>query len=464
MTDRNLASKLWNLCHVLRDDGIVYHKYLSELTYLLFLKNASETGRDNLLPKGCRWSDLKNHLGIGILGYYRKMLTQLGEDAADSSVREIFAFPTTVFSHDENLSKVVDEIDTLDWHSTKKDGLGQVYESLLERNAAEARSGAGQYFTPRPLVDCIVRLMKPHPGEVIQDPAAGTGGFLISADHEIRANYSPLKYQELPPIYRGVEIESDTYRLCLMNLFLHNMQGQIKHGDALTEDVRHLELADLIIANPPFGISAGGARVRRNDLPFVSSNKQLAFLQHIYLGLKIGGRAAVVVPDNVLFEEGVGRKVRTDLMAKCDLHTILRLPTGIFYAAGVNTNVLMFTRDPKNGTKQTWIYDLRTNVPRFKKTRPIQAADFSQFETAYGNDPNGKSQRQDEGPDGRFRCFTRDEIARRNDNLDISWLRGAESTDEDKAEPEEIAAVIATHLRAALTELESLAADIQSDS
>ncbi|WP_309486955.1 N-6 DNA methylase [Bradyrhizobium sp. PRIMUS42] len=391
------------------------------------------------------------------------MLTQLGEDAADSSVREIFAFPTTVFSHDENLSKVVDEIDTLDWHSTKKDGLGQVYESLLERNAAEARSGAGQYFTPRPLVDCIVRLMKPRPGEVIQDPAAGTGGFLISADHQIRATNSPREYQERPPAYRGVEIESDTYRLCLMNLFLHNMEGQIKHGDALTEDVRHLEPADLIIANPPFGISAGGARVRRNDLPFVSSNKQLAFLQHIYLGLKAGGRAAVVVPDNVLFEEGVGRKVRADLMEKCDLHTILRLPTGIFYAAGVNTNVLMFARAPHDGTKRTWIYDLRTNIPRFKKTRPIQAADFLPFETAYGNDPNGKSKRRDEGLDGRFRCFTRDEIARRNDNLDISWLRNAENVDEDKAEPEEIAAVIATHLKAALAELESLTADIQSN-
>jgi type I restriction enzyme M protein len=457
MTDKGLVNKLWSLCNVLRDDGIVYHKYLSELTYLLFLKNADETGRDNLLPPGCRWSDLVKQQGKGALSFYRKMLTKLGEDAPDKIVREIFVFPTTVFSHDENLSKVIREINAIDWHSAKIDGLGDVYESLLEKNAAEARSGSGQYFTPRALVDCLVRLIKPRLGEIIQDPALGTGGFLISADQEIKRTSTKTQYSAKPPLYRGFEIERDTYRLSLMNLFLHGMKAQIKHGDALTKDADGLEPADVILANPPFGSTAGGARVRRSDLIFSTSNKQLLFLQHIYLGLKVGGRAAVVLPDNVLFEDGVGRRVRADLLDKCNLHTILRLPTGIFYAAGVNTNVLMFSRQVKNGTKSVWVYDMRTNIPRFKKANPIKAVDFHDFEKAFGADPFGKSKRIDQGPNGRFRCFGREEIAKRNDNLDIRWLRERNGADIDsQLGPDEIAQAIQSHLRTALSEMEWL--------
>lgn len=231
MTDQgDLAGRLWGLCHVLRDDGIVFHKYLSELTYLLFLKNANQLNVEHDLPEGCRWDDLLAARGRGMLSFYRKLLTRLGEDVADENIRSIFAFPTTVFSHDENLEKVVAGIQAIDWHDYDRDGLGLIYESLLERNATEARSGSGQYFTPRALVDSMVRVTKPMAGETICDPAIGTGGFLIAAHRG-----SP-SHELADRTYQGVEIERDTFRLCLMNFYLHGMNGQLVHGDALTVD------------------------------------------------------------------------------------------------------------------------------------------------------------------------------------------------------------------------------------
>lgn len=252
------SKRIWSLCHVLRDDGIVYHKYLSELTYLLFLKVASETGKEDLLPQGCRWKDLTSQPVSNVLSYYRKMLTSLGEDAEEEIVREIFRFPTTVFNHEENLRKVVEGVDAIDWHEALSDGLGAVYESLLQRNASEARSGAGQYFTPRPLVDAIVQVLQPDLGETIQDPAAGTAGFLISAQTYIIEHHDNAAYSRNPPRFQAVEIEGDTYRLCLMNMFLHGMDGKVIHGDALTHDAEELTSPDVIIANPPFGTSVGG--------------------------------------------------------------------------------------------------------------------------------------------------------------------------------------------------------------
>ena len=408
----DLAGRLWGLCHVLRDDGVVYHKYLSELTYLLFLKNAGQIGVENDIPEGCRWTDLVAARGTGMLGFYRKMLTRLGEDVADANIRAIFSFPTTVFSHDENLEKVVAGINAIDWHNHDRDSLGLIYESLLERNATEARAGSGQYFTPRPLVNAMVRLMKPGAGEIIEDPAAGTGGFLIAAHRALAAGTLP------EPVYQGVEIERDTYRLCLMNLYLHGMKGQVLHGDALTEDSQELQPATLVLANPPFGVSAGGARKRRADLRYPTANKQLSFLQYIVQSLASSGRAAVVVPDNVLFEPGAGQLVRRDLVEEYDLHTVLRLPSGIFYAAGVRTNVLFFNKSPVRGEVREciWFYDLRNGMPAFTKRKTLGNDDFNDFEEAFGNDPYGWSDRV-EGP--RFKRISKDEIRGRDYDLDV---------------------------------------------
>lgn len=465
MSSAAISKRIWSLCHVLRDDGIVYHKYLSELTYLLFLKAASETGREDLLPLGHRWRDLASQPSDSdMLSFYRKMLTSLGEDASEEIVREIFRFPTTVFNHEENLRKVVEGIDAIDWHEALSDGLGAVYESLLQRNASEARSGAGQYFTPRPLVDAMVQVLQPGLGETIQDPAAGTAGFLISAQTYIVERHDKAAYVRNPPDFQAVEIEGDTYRLCLMNMFLHGMQGKVIHGDALTHDAEELTSPDVVIANPPFGTSVGGARARRDDLPYRTSNKQFMFLQRIVQSLSAGGRAAIVLPDNVLFEENIGREIRAWLMERCDLHTILRLPVGIFYAQGVKTNVIFFTmigKEATNSTKEVWFYDMRAQMPSYGKTRPLSADDFSPFIKAFGDDPYGKAKRKDEGEEGRFRRFTRDEIAARNDNLDISWLReDEEEAEEGLTELDDIAAAILGHLRSALDEIEAVAEEL----
>lgn len=420
-----ITNKVWALSHVLRDDGIVFHKYISELTYLLFLKIAEERGTDSNLPDGCNWSDLTNYTGRSLVGHYRKMLTRLGEDSKSATVRAIFGFPTTVFSHDENLRKVIKAIDAISWADAKSDAFGTIYESLLERNATESRSGAGQYFTPRPLVDCMVGLLKLRPGLVIQDPAVGTGGFLISAWEHMRSKYSAAALKAKQTHFEGLEIERDTYRLCLMNLFLHGIKGKVVHGDALTNDASELAKADIIFANPPFGSGAGSARPRRTDLLHSTSNKQLMFLQHIYHTLKPGGQAAVIVPDNVLFEPGIGRKVRTDLMKGCNLHMILRLPQGIFYAQGVNTNVLFFEKGAP--TKEVWFYDLRTNQRRFNKSNPLSDKTFEPFATAFEARTRFAKSKKIKIDDERLKRYSRRDIADRDDNLDLTWLPDARS-------------------------------------
>ncbi|MGC1862820.1 MAG: N-6 DNA methylase [Methylocystis sp.] len=442
-TTSDIVAKLWSLCHVLRDDGVTYNEYVTELTYLLFLKMLEETKRENRLPAGYRWAELVKRDGLDQLDYYKRLLLDLGKpEVKDELVRAIFTDAQTRLRKPTNLKALTTDIDKLDWFSAREEGLGNLYEGLLEKNASDKKSGAGQYFTPRPLIDCIVRLMKPQAGEIVQDPAAGTAGFLVAADHFIKAQTDELyklpgaqAFFQRHNAFVGAELVPDTHRLCMMNLLLHGIEGGVSNIDTLSPDGETLAKADLILTNPPFGTKKGGGRPTRNDFSVTAdnSNKQLAFVEHIVRALKPGGRAAVVVPDNVLFEDNTGRRLRAWLMDLCNLHTVLRLPTGIFYAQGVKTNVLFFQRGKtdKANTKAVWVYDMRANMPAFGKTRPLTIADFADFETAYGDDPNGGSRRKDQGEEGRWRCFSRDVIKSRNDNLDISWLRDTEAEAEE---------------------------------
>ena len=474
-TTTDIIAKLWGLCNVLRDDGVTYNEYVTELTYLLFLKMLEETGQEERLPEEWRWDLLAKRDGIEQLDYYKAMLLELCK-AKDALVSAIFIDAQTRLRKPTNLKALTSNIARLDWFSAREEGLGNLYEGLLEKNAADKKSGAGQYFTPRPLIDCIVRLIQPQPGEVIQDPAGGTAGFLVAADRYIKDHTDDLytlpeqqAFFQRHNALSGAELVPDTHRLSMMNLLLHGIEGGMKNIDTLSPDGEALPKANLILTNPPFGTKKGGGRPTRSDFSITadSSNKQLAFVEHIVRALIPGGRAAVVIPDNVLFEDNTGRRLRTWLMNLCDLHTILRLPTGIFYAQGVKTNVLFFQRgmSDKGNTKAVWVYDMRANMPAFGKTRPLTVADFADFEVAFGADANGKAARQDQGEDSRWRKFDRAVIAERNDNLDISWLRDTEAEAEEAlTEPEDIAAAIIGHLKAALEEIEILSDKLEPDS
>jgi type I restriction enzyme M protein len=498
----DIGAKLWSLCHVLRDDGVTYHQYLSELTYLLFLKMMKETGQEDRLkvwtrPKkseppaeqaGTRWDDLLNASAPERLDLYKEMLLDYGLHGR-GAVQEIYANANTFITKPATLSKLVTDIDGLDWYSVDRDDLGNLYEDLLERNAGEKKSGAGQYFTPRPLIDSIVAVMKPQLGDVIQDPAAGTCGFLIAANNYLRQHndFDSLK-ETAQRRYRndtfyGMELVQDTHRLALMNMLLHGIEGGVTYGDTLSDDHKQLPPATLILSNPPFGTKKGGGLPTRGDLTFETSNKQFAFLQHIYRALKPGGRAAVVLPDNVLFESNIGTEIRRDLMDKCNLHTLLRLPTGIFYAQGVKTNVLFFTRGrtDKGNTKEVWVYDLRANMPQFGKRTPFTRDYFrtppdalasqprDKFEDVFGDDPCGGPAalvaRQDTGATGRWRRFTREQIAQRGDNLDLSWLKDdtAQAADAQRDDPAVVARLLQRELGEAMAELRALLEELGED-
>lgn len=464
MNTNDIVSKLWNLCNILKDDGITYHQYVTELTLLIFLKMAKETGVDTRLPDGYRWDDLSSKDGVEQYHFYRKLLVEL-ESADDTLVAAIYQGSNTQIREPKYLSQLIDDINKLQWYGLEREDLGDMYEGLLEKNANETKSGAGQYFTPRVLINSMVKLMKPVAGEVIQDPAAGTGGFLLSADIHIRKetddyfdlNEDQINFQK-NRAYVGMELVPDTHRLALMNTMLHDLEGEsngvIRLGNTLSADGQNLPKADLILSNPPFGTKKGGGLPSRDDFTYPTSNKQLAFLQHIYRGLKAGGRAAVVLPDNVLFEGNVGKQIRQDLMNKCNLHTILRLPTGIFYAQGVKTNVLFFERGKTDtdNTKEVWVYDLRANMPKFGKKTPLTAKHFEGFEKAYVS-----KKRKDEGEEGRFRCFSREYIAEHDDSLDISWIK--DSSLEDAADlptPDILALELMEDVSSVMNDLEEL--------
>ena len=432
MTNAEIVSKLWNLCNVLRDDGITYHQYVTELTYILFLKMAKETGSEKNIPEGYRWDKLKTKEGMELKRFYDELLREFGENCT-GRVQEIYQGARSNIEEPANLKKIITNIDELDWYSAKEEGLGNLYEGLLEKNANEKKSGAGQYFTPRVLIDVMTELIAPQPGERCNDPACGTFGFMIAADRYVKDHTNDLfdlseeegVFQQ-KEAFTGGELVHETHRLALMNAMLHDIEGKIYLCDTLSNQGKVMNGFDVVLTNPPFGTKKGGERANRDDFTFQTSNKQLNFLQHIYRSLKTTGtaRAAVVLPDNVLFADGEGERIRADLMDKCNLHTVLRLPTGIFYAQGVKTNVLFFTRGvtDKDNTDEVWFYDLRTNMQSFGKTNPLKYDHFKDFIAAYTAEDRHAVQ------DERWNVFTREELG---STLDKGLIRDDSVLDYD---------------------------------
>ena len=495
VSDR-IVSKLWSYCQVLRDDGLSYQDYLEQLTFLLFLKMADEraalTGTTQTIPRGYRWAELANPKmeGVKLEQHYRETLKKLGEQGGMLGL--IFRKAQNKIQDPAKLRRlVVDLIGNEDWSAMSSDVKGDAYEGLLERNAQDVKGGAGQYFTPRSLISAIVNCIQPRPGEVIADPACGTGGFLLGAHHYVANEHELDKTQKKHLRFdalRGTELVDGVARLCAMNLFLNGIgpdddtrKPPVQGG----EDSLRTEppsTVDVVLTNPPFGkkssitvVNDEGETDResitynRPDFWTTTTNKQLNFLQHVKSMLKMHGRAAVVVPDNVLFEGGAGEKVRRKLLQECDVHTLLRLPTGIFYAQGVKANVIFFDRKPgakEAWTKHVWIYDLRTNKDFTLKTRRMTRADLDEFVSCYrpGQRNNRKATWDEKkNPDGRWRLYTFEEIAARDKcSLDIFWLK--DHSLEDSAnlpEPHVLAEEIADDLRSALEQIESVLADLQ---
>lgn len=473
MNNQEIVAKLWNLCNVLRDDGITYQQYVTELTYILFLKMCKETGTEDAVPVEYRWDMLISKQGIELKKFYKQLLEKLGE--SNGRVREIYQGAQTNIDEPANLEKIITTIDQFDWYSAKEEGLGNLYEGLLEKNATEKKSGAGQYFTPRVLINVMTQLIAPQAGERCNDPACGTFGFMIAADQYVKQHTDDLfdlsvdeqEFQRTKA-FSGCELVHDTHRLALMNAMLHDISGPIYLGDTLSNYGKQMKGYDVVLTNPPFGTKKGGERATRDDFTFPTSNKQLNFLQHIYRSLNTDGnaRAAVVLPDNVLFADGDGEKIRKDLMEKCNLHTILRLPTGIFYAQGVKTNVLFFNRGKtdKGNTKEVWIYDLRSDMPSFGKTNPLKESHFDEFLKCYcdGDLSARKETYSVDNPNGRWRKFTYEEIlARDKTSLDISWIKSQNTSDDyTLAELLGIIKEKSDNITSAVAELEKLIGEV----
>lgn len=467
MNNQEIVAKLWNLCNVLRDDGITYHQYVTELTYILFLKMAKETSTDGSIPEQYRWDQLVKKQGVELKKFYNGLLTHLGDECT-GRIREIYSGARSNIEEPKNLEKIITSIDALDWYSAKEEGLGNLYEGLLEKNANEKKSGAGQYFTPRVLINIMTKLVDPKAGEKCNDPACGTFGFMIAADKHVKSQTDDLfdlslEEQEFQKkeAFTGCELVHETHRLALMNAMLHDIDSKILFADTLTNQGKVMKEFDVVLTNPPFGTKKGGERVTRDDLTYPTSNKQLNFLQHIYRSLKPDGkaRAAVILPDNVLFADGDGASIRADLMDKCNLHTILRLPTGIFYAQGVKTNVLFFTRGKteKNNTKEVWFFDLRTNMQNFGKTNALKEEHFDDFIKAYTAEDRTKVE------DERFKCFTREQIADKNNSLDLGLIRDDSILDyEDLQDPIESGEEIIAKLEEAVDLIQSVVKELRS--
>lgn len=479
-----IVQRLWNYCNVLRDDGVSYGDYVEQLTYLLFLKMADEQsklpfgGKSSPIPQGVDWQSLLSKDGDALEVHYRHILDTLGKSKGMLGV--IFRKSQNKIQDPAKLRRLIELINDQTWTGIDIDVKGDIYEGLLQKNAEDIKSGAGQYFTPRPLIKAMVEVVRPEPDMLICDPACGTGGFLLAAQDFISTNYRLdkeekkfLRFEAL----RGWEIVDTAARLCVMNLFLHGIGGAespIIVGDSLISDPG--ERFDLVLTNPPFGkkssitIMNGDGKAAKDSLTYerddfwaTTSNKQLNFLQHVKTLLSINGKAAIVLPDNVLFEGGAGETVRKKLLHECDVHTLLRLPTGVFYAQGVKANVLFFDRKPaseKPWTEKLWIYDLRTNMHFTLKTNPLGLDDLRDFISCY-NPGNRRDRKETE----RFRAFSYDELIQRDKtNLDIFWLKDDSLEDsENLPEPEVLAMEIVENLESALEQFRAVCEELQTE-
>jgi len=475
-----IVQKVWNYCNVLRDDGVSYGDYVEQLTYLLFLKMADEQtkppfNKPATIPKGYDWPSLLKKDGAELEVHYRLILETLGKEPGMLGI--IFRKSQSRIQDPAKLKRLVELINGETWVGLDIDVKGDIYEGLLEKNAEDIKSGAGQYFTPRPLIKAIVEVMRPRPDMIICDPACGTGGFLLAAYDFISKNYQLdvdqkkfLKFNA----FKSKDIVDAVVRLCVMNLYLHGIETPVESGDSLIADPG--ERFDMVLTNPPFGkkssytIFNGEGKADREtqiyerpDFWATTSNKQLNFLQHVKTLLKINGRAAIVVPDNVLFEGGAGETVRRKLLYECDVHTLLRFPTGVFYAQGVKANILFFDRKPaseKPWTDKLWIYDFRTNIHFTLKTNTLKYEDLLDFVKCYN--PQNRHERQETE---RFHVFTYEELMQRDKvNLDIFWLK--DESLEDSANlpaPDILAREIAENLESALDQFTTISQSLTEE-
>ena len=489
ISSQALIQKVWNYCNVLRDDGISYGDYVEQLTYLLFLKMADEQSRPPLnkpstIPKNLDWQSLLSKDGDELEVHYRHILESLGKQKGMLGV--IFRKAQNKIQDPAKLKRLIELINGETWVGLDIDVKGEIYEGLLQKNAEDVKGGAGQYFTPRALIRAIVEVTKPEPGMTVYDPACGTGGFLLAAHDYLSQLYvldkdqkKFLKFKAL----RGKDIVDAVARLCVMNLYLHGIEADgrgeaeaspIEVGDSLISDPG--DRFDVVLTNPPFGKKSSvtisntnngdmekeSLVYERSDFWATTSNKQLNFLQHVKTLLKINARAAVVVPDNVLFEGGAGETVRRKLLSECNVHTLLRLPTGVFYAQGVKANVLFFERRPASErpwTEKLWIYDLRTNKHFTLKTNPLKYEDLKDFINCY----NPENTHERKGTD-RFKSFSYEELMKRDKaNLDIFWLKDESLEESENLPPPEILAKeIAENLESALTQFTSIYQELET--